>query len=61
MNKKTKSPRQTLLARKKAKPVKVRVDGDWYAKAYERFSISAKAHAMHATHSLSGSAKNSIN
>ena len=36
------SPRQALLKRKKPKPLRVRVDGDWYDKAYMRFSISAK-------------------
>ena len=37
------SPRQALLKRKKAKPLRVRVDGDWYEKAYLRFSIVANA------------------
>ena len=42
LTKKPTTPRQTLLARRKAKPLKVRADFDWYTKAYERFSISAK-------------------
>ena len=45
LTKKPTTPRQTLLARRKAKPLKVRADFDWYTKAYERFSISAKLSA----------------
>lgn len=42
MAKKPSTPRQMLLAQKKAKPVKLKPVFDWYARAYERYSISAK-------------------
>ena len=42
LSKKPTTPRQTLLSRKKAKPAKLKPVFDWYAKAYERYSISSK-------------------